>query len=109
MAESEINLEKEKVNLETSLIAWSELQRFFAAGQTIHVARDLDLVEVAYEFSRDNKTLVRDWLEAGKLGRVSDRQAQAWIDASAVVWAVVAKPWVLVQDKDNNCSRPCKE
>lgn len=102
MAESEINLEKEKVNQETSLIAWSELQRFFAAGRTIYVAQDLDLVEVAYEFSRDNKTLVQQWLEAGKLGRVSDRQAQAWIDASSEVWAVVAKPWVLVQEKENN-------
>ena len=55
-------LEKAKVNLETSLLPWLELQRFFAAGLAIAVEPGLDLVEVAYQFSRDNKALVEEWL-----------------------------------------------
>jgi hypothetical protein len=42
------DLTKDKVNQETSKIAWSELQRFFAQGLAVNVTPDLDLVEVAY-------------------------------------------------------------
>jgi hypothetical protein len=91
------DLEKAKVNLETSSIPWAELQRFFAAGLAIAVADELDLVEVAYQFSRDNKAQVEHWLNAGLIGHVTDRQAGEWIDANSSVWAVVVRPWVLVQ------------
>ena len=90
-------LEKAKVNLETSSIPWTELQRFFAAGLAISVADDLDLIEVAYQFSRDNKIQVEQWLNAGKIGHVSDQQAGNWIADDSMVWAVVVRPWVLVQ------------
>lgn len=91
------DLEKAKVNLETSRIPWHELQRFFAAGQAIHVDASLDLVDVAYQFSVDNKTLVGEWLQSGKVGHVSDQQASEWFTRNAEVWAVVVKPWILVQ------------
>lgn len=90
-------LEKAKVNLETSKIPWRELQRFFAAGLAIAVESELDLVDVAYEFSVDNKTLVEQWLAQGKIGHVNDAQAGDWFDRDADVWAVVVKPWILVQ------------
>lgn len=99
MSEPDLNPEKEKVNLETALIPWNELQRFFAAGRAIFVSRELDLVEVACQFSRDNKTLVEQWIAAGKVGLVSDQQAREWVDRSSDVWAVVVKPWVLVQER----------
>ncbi len=86
-----------KVNLETAQIAWRELQRYFASGATIFVSAELDLVEVAFQISQDNKTQVALWKEAGQLDRVSDAQALAWYEADATVWAVVARPYVLVQ------------
>lgn len=88
-----------KVNLETARIAWKELQRFFASGAAICVSADLDLVEVAYQISADNRVQVEQWMFAGKIAKVSDAQAQAWLDADAEVWAVVVSPWVLVQYK----------
>jgi hypothetical protein len=91
-------LEKAKVNLETSQIPWQELQRFFAAGLAIAVNKELDLIEVAYQFSVDNKLLVEDWLKNRQIGPVSDQQAIDWLDNNAEVWAVVVKPWILVQD-----------
>ncbi|MFW5724155.1 MAG: DUF2288 family protein [Halochromatium sp.] len=36
---------------------------------------------------------------------MSDAQATAWIEAEAVVWAVVVRPWVLVQPLDRRCQR----
>ena len=89
-----------KVNLETSRIAWMELQRFFASGVAVVVDKELDLVEVAFQFSKDNKEQVERWLLTGKVGKVSDQQAQAWVEANAEMWAVVISPWVLVQKVD---------
>ena len=91
------DLSVEKINLETSQIPWLELQRFFASGSAIAVSSELDLVEVAYQFSIDNKALVAQWLAENHLAKVSDAQAKRWFEENAIVWAVVVKPWVLIQ------------
>lgn len=88
-----------KVNLETSRIAWKELQRFFASGVAISVSPELDLVEVAFQISEDNATQVGRWMDAGLVARVTDEQALSWYDTDAEVWAVVVRPYVLVQQK----------
>ncbi|AEG02252.1 DUF2288 domain-containing protein [Methylomonas methanica] len=98
MTDSLRDLEKTKLNQETSLISWLELQRFFAAGLAISVEKELDLVEVAYQFSIDNKQIVNDWLQAKRIAPVSDQLARDWFENKADVWAVVVKPWILVQD-----------
>lgn len=86
-----------RLNLETAPIAWRELQRFFAAGRAIAVASELDLVAVGMELSRDNAAQLSRWMDEGRVNRVSDEQAQAWIEADTEVWALVIRPWVLVQ------------
>ena len=88
---------REAINAETAKIAWQELQRFFAQGNALAVAPELDLVEVAYQVSLDNKQQVEVWLEAGQFGPVSDAQALEWLEANALMWSVVVRPWVLVQ------------
>ena len=90
-----------KINLETSKIAWKELQRFFASGAAIQVSNDLDLVEVAFQISEDNKKQVAQWLSEGKVGAVTDAQALTWYEADTEVWAVVVSPYVLVQEMKN--------
>ena len=89
---------REKVNLETSKIAWKELQRFFASGSAVFVASTLDLVDVAYQISIDNKNLVEQWLQDNLVALVSDQQALKWLESNTEVWAVVVKPWILVQE-----------
>lgn len=88
-----------KMNLETSQIAWRELQRFFASGAAIYVSPGLDLVEVAYQISEDNKDAVLNWMGTGQVAKVSDEQAQAWYDGDVEVWAIVVSPYVLVQSR----------
>ena len=58
-----------KLNLDTSLIGWRELQRHFASGCVIAVRPGLDLVEVALCVSRDEKSKVENWLETGRIGK----------------------------------------
>jgi hypothetical protein len=86
-----------KVNLETSQIAWKDLQRYFASGVALAVAGDLDLVEAAFQMSVDNAAQIKEWMAEGKFGKVSDEQAALWFEADQILWAVVISPWVLVQ------------
>lgn len=92
------DLTKDKVNLETSKIAWSELQRFFAQGLAVYISSSLDLVKVADAFAKDNKSLVDKWMQQQQVHLVSDQQASEWIQEDAQVWAVVVKPWLLIQN-----------
>jgi hypothetical protein len=94
---NEQDFKRASVNLETAQIAWRELQRYFASGATLRVGDRLDLVEVAFQMAEDNKPQVEQWMQDGQLGPVTDEQALAWYEADAIVWAVVARPYVLVQ------------
>jgi hypothetical protein len=91
------DIDRINLNLETSQIAWKELQRFFASGVAIFVDETLDLIDVAIQISKDNQAQVLQWMEAGQVTRVTDAQALAWYEADADVWAVVVRPYVLVQ------------
>lgn len=86
-----------KVNLETAQMPWRDMQRYFASGAALYVAPGLDLVEVAFQMSEDNASLIAQWMGAGEFGKVTDEQARAWFEADAMLWAVVVSPWVLVQ------------
>lgn len=96
-ANNQEEINRAKLNLETSQMAWKDLQRYFASGVALYVADDLDLVEVAFQMSEDNATQIQQWMAAGKFGKVTDEKAAAWYAADAVLWAVVVSPWVLVQ------------
>lgn len=91
------NLLQNKINMETAQIRWHELQRFFAAGMAIAVDPSLDLTLVASVVTQDNAAQLKDWMDKGLVDNVKDQQAQDWYAEDALVWAVVIKPWVLVQ------------
>ena len=87
----------QKLNLETGKINWLELQRHFARGVVIIVAKELDLVEVARQFSRNNSKMVQQWLDKEWVKHATDDDARLWHQQQQDFWAVVAAPWVLVQ------------
>ncbi|ATQ77414.1 hypothetical protein CR152_25115 [Massilia violaceinigra] len=86
-----------KINLETARLPWSELERHFAQGNVVFVSADLDLVDVAVRISHDDKDSIARWMGDGKVGKVSDAQAQAWTETAAVLWTSVVHPFILVQ------------
>ncbi|MGV8893751.1 MAG: DUF2288 domain-containing protein [Burkholderiaceae bacterium] len=88
-----------KLLQETAQIGWIELQRYFATGAVIFVSDSLDLIDVAMRISNDDKATVEQWLQTRQLGKVSDDQAQEWLETEAIVWSVVVSPWILVQQK----------
>lgn len=96
------DIDRAQVNMETAQIGWRELQPYFARGATVAVVETLDLVDVAFQISKDNQAQVAQWMASGQIGRVTDEQALAWYEADALLWAVVARPYVLVQDKNRD-------
>lgn len=88
---------EQHINLETAQIRWHELQRFFASGNAIAVDASLDLTQVAAQIVADNAAQIKAWMDAGLVDAVKDSQAQIWYEQNSLVWAVVIKPWVLVQ------------
>lgn len=93
-------LARAKINSETARIPWRELQRWFAAGKVFHVHRELDLVDVAYAIQQDDVEQVKSWTDTARLALVADKSAKDWLAREATLWAVVVKPWVLVQEAD---------
>ena len=90
---------KAKLNMETSRIRWEELQRFYARGNVVGVAADLDLLEVGVAMARDDKERLQQWMAEGKAGEVSPDQARHWYENNTELWALVVAPWILVQDE----------
>jgi hypothetical protein len=94
-----------KVNRETARLPWTELLKHFAAGNVVWVANALDLVDVAVRISHDDKANISQWMNAGLVAKVSDQQAQSWLESNAELWAVVVSPFILVQQEKPTAQR----
>lgn len=91
-------LERARLNQETARIPWTELQRFFARGVLIWVRPGADLIDTALALAADDRAAVETALAQGGVARVTDEQARAWLASEAELWAIVVKPWVLIQE-----------
>lgn len=89
---------RQKLNLETGRLSWSELQRHFARGVVVVADTQLDLIEVAAGFAEDDKTRIEEWIRQGRLARANDEHALRWDRQQPDFWSVVVVPWVLVQE-----------
>ena len=86
------------LNRQTAKIAWHSLQPYFAQGQVLFVAANLDLIEVAAMIASDQKAPVAELMQQKTLHKVTDAQALTWFEQQAKLWAVVIDPWVVVQE-----------
>lgn len=86
------------LNAQTGRIGWVELQRHFARGLLLRVASGLDLVAVAACIVHDDAPRLQSWLDSGEVGKATLDDARRWEAEHTEFWAVVAAPWVLVQE-----------
>src|SRR6195952_6117467 len=86
-----------KLLAETAQIEWSELQRFFARGVLLKVARDIDLVSVAEAVASDDTKRVAEWLSSGLVGRTTVETAADLAGGNPELWGVGGCPWVCAQ------------
>ena len=95
--EEELGTTRESINLETSKIAWKDLEVYYAGGNVISVSPELDLIDVVLVITKDDSTQLKEWTKQGLIDSVTDEQAKQYADTQASVWAVVIKPWILIQ------------
>ena len=84
---------------QTARIHWHDLQTWYARGSVIRVDSAQSLVEVAVQLGLDNTARFEQWISEGSVAPVNDEQALAWHAINQELWAVVAPPWVLVQQR----------
>jgi hypothetical protein len=102
MAEMENDREtllRQEFHGQTAKINWHDLQTYYAHGSVVSVVGELDLVEVAVQLGMDNTEQFQQWIAGHQVAPVSDEQALAWYESNQLLWAVVAPPWVLVQQR----------
>lgn len=92
--------DKTSILLETSTVPWHELQKLFASGVVLSLDKELDMIEVAHQMANDDATAVDVLIRENKIQHVSNDQAKRWYADNTILWSVVVKPWVLVQDKN---------
>lgn len=88
---------REEFHLQTARIHWHELQTYYARGSVIRVDDSLDLVAVAVQLGMDNAAQFQQWMDRGHIAPVSETEALGWYESNQELWAVVAAPWLLVQ------------
>lgn len=95
-----------RLDAEAGSIGWPELERHFARGVVVCVGPELDLVEVAARMVEDDREIMSAWLDAGQVNPATDEQARDWQARCAQFRAVVAAPWVVVQERKPDSRRP---
>lgn len=88
-----------RLNLQTAQISWPEIERFFARGRVLHVAAELDLIEVAEALTADDTKKFTQWTQTGQVQHLSDAVAKQWVQSDTNLWAVVIAPWVVAQQR----------
>jgi len=94
------SLLRQEFHSQTARINWHDLQAYYAHGSVVAVSAELNLVEVAVQLGLDNTEQFQQWIAEHLIAPVGDAQALAWYEANPSLWAVVAPPWVLVQERD---------
>ncbi len=86
------------LHLETAKIPWNELQRFFAGGKLLLLDSREDMLDVAASLVANDVERIQSLIKQELLVHPNDEQAKCWVAEDAELWAVVLKPWVLVQE-----------
>jgi hypothetical protein len=89
---------RDKIKNEIAPVPWQDLQVVYARGIVILASRQLDLVEITFEISKNNTELVNQWMDEGMLSVVQDEQALKWFENKTELLTSIIKPWVLIQE-----------
>lgn len=90
---------QEKLNLETAIIKWKELQLFFAQGKLLIISNTVDLIEVATVIAENDETKLGKLIEALQVQFATPDWITANVQDSSDLWAVVVSPYVVAQLK----------
>ena len=102
-SQSDINIDdfdldlKTKLNLETGMISWKELEVFFAKGILLQLDKGVDLVETAKQMADDDSESIEPLVKQEKLKYPDIEWVKANCQPSTQLWCVVVAPYVICQ------------
>lgn len=90
---------KIKLNLETAVIKWKDLQVFFAQGKLLVVDNSADLIDSAELLAENAIDSVEQLIASDKISFATIDWVKRYCAEETLVWAVVVSPYVLIQLK----------
>ncbi|AOE49883.1 DUF2288 domain-containing protein [Kangiella sediminilitoris] len=88
-----------KLNGETAVVAWKEIERFFAKGNMLLIDQELDLINVAADLSLDNAEEIKPLIDSEKIQRMPMEFVKENCKPETEFWTVVVAPYILSQLK----------
>ncbi len=88
-----------KLNGETAIVAWHEIERFFAKGNLLLVEKGVDLINCAADMSLDNGEEIGKLINEEKIQAMPIKFVKANCKPETEFWTVVVAPYVLAQLK----------
>lgn len=90
---------RESFKRDLAEVDWRELRVHLQRDAIILVSQDLDLIEAAVAVADDDKALVEEWVNGGKIGKPSKEQLDAWENALDKPFRMlIVQPFILIQD-----------
>ncbi len=88
-----------KLNGETAIVAWQEIERFFAKGNLLLVEKGVDLINCAADMSMDNGAEIGKLINEEKIQAMPVEFVKANCKPDTEFWTVVVAPYILAQLK----------
>ncbi|NVJ66622.1 MAG: DUF2288 family protein [Gammaproteobacteria bacterium] len=88
-----------KLNGETAIVAWAEIERFFAKGNLLLVEKCVDLINCAADMSMDNGEEIGKLINEEKIQAMPVEFVKANCKPETEFWTVVVAPYILAQLK----------
>ncbi|WP_164503586.1 DUF2288 family protein [Pleionea sediminis] len=86
-----------KINSETAIVEWKELEVLFARGKVFVVDDSLDLVKTALAVTNDDKKLVESYMNKRQLFQPDINWVKNTCKPTTPFWASVVAPFVFIQ------------
>ncbi len=88
-----------KLNGETAIVAWKEIERFFAKGNLLLIDQGVDLINCAADLSLDNAEEIKPLIDSEKIQRMPMEFVKENCKPETEFWTVVVAPYILSQLK----------
>lgn len=88
-----------KLNGETAIVAWKEIERFFAKGNVLLIEQGVDLIQCAADMSMDNGAAIEKLINAEKIQSMPIEFVKENCKPETEFWSVVVAPYILAQLK----------
>ena len=90
---------QEKLNLETAIMEWKELEICFAQGKLLIVDPSCDLIKVAAQISDSELNNIQKLIDENLLQFASPSWIKQHCQSNTLLWTLVVAPYVLSQLK----------